>query len=391
MADQSIHRDDAGGPHGRGERLAEEGRMQSGWLTQNFDRHDGREGTQPSTNRDDGGVSRRDFVKTGFVAGVAAGMAASAMAPAGPAEAQTFTNPIANQWWPSPWGPQDQLGALNRITPSKVREAAGLIKTGKIYPLSQVLQRGIPVFGERLGAHVVIPGTPTGGPFGNHKLYYHDELFVGEIGQAGSQFDGLGHIGMVAGDGKIRYYNGLTQEEVGGTYGLKKLGIENLKPFFTRGILLDVLALKGGERLPIGYVITMNDVRATLSRQGIREPGEGDAVLFRTGHAKLWKKDNAEYNKGCPGPGATVGKWLAERKVAVVGGDTWPVEAVPGEDADIPFACHAIWITMNGIFINENLNLEELAADKAYEFAWSFNPVPIKGETGSPGNSVAIA
>jgi len=106
----------------------------------------------------------------------------------------------------------------------------------------------------------------------------------------------------------------------------------------------------------------MNDVRATLQRQGIREPGEGDAVLFRTGHAKLWKKANAEFNKGCPGPGATVGRWLAERKVAVVGGDTWLVEAVPGGDAD-----------------------------KAYEFAWSFSPVPIKGATGSPGNSVAIA
>ena len=56
-----------------------------------------------------------------------------------------------------------------------------------------------------------------------------------------------------------------------------------------------------------------------------------------------------------------------------------------------PFACHAIWITMNGIFINENLDLEVLAADKAYEFAWSFNPLPLKGATGSPGNSVAIA
>jgi len=79
------------------------------------------------------------------------------------------------------------------------------------------------------------------------------------------------------------------------------------------------------------------------------------------------------------------------RKVCVVGGDTWPVEAVPGESADLPFACHAIWITMNGIFINENLDLEALAADKAYEFAWSFNPLPLKGATGSPGNSVAIA
>ena len=94
---------------------------------------------------------------------------------------------------------------------------------------------------------------------------------MGEIGQIGSQFDGLGHIGMVAGDGKIRYYNGLPQDEVGSAYGLKKLGIEHLKPFFTRGILFDVLAVKGGERLPIGYVITMSDVRATLQRQGTRE------------------------------------------------------------------------------------------------------------------------
>ena len=352
--------------------------MQSGWLSQYF--------------HQDVDVSRRDFVKSSVVAGVATGMAAGIVAgSADDAAAQAFTNPIANQWWPSPFGAQDVRGANNRITPQKVLEATGLIKKGKIYQLGRVLEKGIPVFGERLGPHVVLPGTPTGGPFGNHKLYYHDELFVGEIGQIGSQFDGLGHIGMVAGDGKIRYYNGYTQEEVGTAYGIKKVGIEELKPFFTRGILLDVLAVKGGERLPIGYVITMEDVQQTLRRQGIREPGEGDAVLFRTGHGKLWKKDNAEFNKGCPGPGATVARWLAERKVCVVGGDTWPVEAVPGENKDLPFACHAIWITMNGIFINENLDLEELAADKAYEFAWSFNPLPLKGATGSPGNSVAIA
>lgn len=71
--------------------------------------------------------------------------------------------------------------------------------------------------------------------------------------------------------------------------------------------------------------------------------------------------------------------------------DTWPVEAVPGENPDLVFGCHALWLTVNGIYINENLDLEELAADKAYEFAWSFNPVLIQGATGSPGNSVAIA
>jgi hypothetical protein len=89
-------------------------------------------------------------------------------AAAAPAEAQT-RNPLSNQWWLSPWGPQDQRGADNRITPAKVRQAAALIKTGKVYALGRVLERGIPVFGERLGAHIVIPGSPTGGPFGDQK------------------------------------------------------------------------------------------------------------------------------------------------------------------------------------------------------------------------------
>ena len=366
--------------------------MQPGWLKE-FWRSQQDEPDTPKDAANDGttaGVSRRSFVKSGVVAGVATGMAAAQVAQA---QAQApAAGPLAARWWPSAWGPQDERGANNRMTPAKVLEAARLIKTGKVYPLGRVLEKGIPLFGERLGAHVVIPGTPTGGPFGDHKLYYHDELFVGEIGQIGSQFDGLGHIGMAAGDGKIRYYNGFTQEEVGSAYGLKKLGMEHLKPFFTRGILLDVLAMKGGDRLPIDYVITVADIEQTLQRQGVKQPpGEGDAVLFRTGHGKLWKKDNAEYNKGCPGPGLTAGRWLADRKIAVVGADTWPVEAVPRENAKLPFACHTIWITLNGIFINENLDLEELAKDRVYEFAWSFNPLPLKGATGGPGNSVAIA
>jgi kynurenine formamidase len=367
--------------------------MQPGWLKE-FWRTETDEQTSGEQPRGPTGqaVSRRSFVASGLVGGVAAGMAAGQVAQA-QAQAPATPNPVggAGNWWPSQWGPQDQRGANNRITAGKVVEAARLIKTGKIYPLGRVLEKGIPLFGERLGAHVVIPGGPTGGPFGNHKLHYNDELFVGEIGQAGSQFDGLGHIAMVANDGKLRYYNGLTQEEVGGTYGLQKLGVENLRPFFTRGILVDVLALKGGDRLPIDYVITVADIQAALKKQNTREPGEGDAVIFHTGHGTLWKKDNTEYNKGCPGPGLTAGRWLVDRKVAVVGADTWPVEAVPGESKDLPFACHALWLTMNGIFINENLDTSELAKDRVYEFAWSFNPVPVKGATGAPGNSVAIA
>lgn len=362
--------------------------MQPEWLKRYFQQHGDDECGHHHHDEDDG-VSRRDFVKTGFVAGVAAGVAAGAVAGTpGAADAQA-PNPMGRDWWPGPWGAADEAGASNRMTPAKVMQAARLIKTGKVYALGMVLEAGMPLFGAR-HVSITIPGGPTGGPFGKHNLHYNDEMFSGEIGQIGSQFDGLGHISIKVGS-TLRYYNGFTQEQVGGAYGLQRLGIHNVRPFFTRGILLDVLALKGGERLPIGYVITMDDVMQTLKRQNIAEPGEGDAVLFRTGHIKLWKKDNAEFNKGEPGPGKTVANWLVGKKIACVGADSWATEAVPGEDADRPFECHAIWMVMNGVYNIENQNLEDLSRDRVYEFAWSFNPLPLKGATGSPGNSVAIA
>ena len=106
----------------------------------------------------------------------------------------------------------------------------------------------MPKFGERAFT-LRIPGSPTGGPFGANKLVYHDEFLATEIGQTGTQFDGLGHIGIQMGkDGdknEMRYYNGVTEQEIGGAYGLKKIGIENVKPFFTRGHLFDVEARQG--------------------------------------------------------------------------------------------------------------------------------------------------
>jgi kynurenine formamidase len=218
---------------------------------------------------------------------------------------------------------------------------------------------------------------------------YNDEVFSGEIGQVGTQFDGLGHIGTLIGD-EIVYYNGLKQSDVGGTYGLQRLGVHNVGVFFTRGILLDILAYKGEERLPIDYVITPADIQGTLTRQGLRDPGEGDVVLFHTGHGKLWMKDNATYTIGCPGPGVTAAKWLIDKHICLVGADTWAVEAVPGEDKARPFECHQWWITMHGIYIHENLDLHQLAADRVYEFAYIFSPLRLKGATGSPDNPIAV-
>ena len=106
---------------------------------------------------------------------------------------------------------------------------------------------------------LTIPGSPTGGPTGKNQGVYHDDLFSGEIGQIGTQLDGLGHVGVRI-DGDDYFYNGFKRSQFGTAYGLEKLGIENVGVFFTRGVLVDVAAARGVERMKSGEVITARDL-----------------------------------------------------------------------------------------------------------------------------------
>jgi kynurenine formamidase len=311
---------------------------------------------------------------------------------AGPAAQQT---PIGDIWWPSVHGSSDQAGASNWITPEKVMEATALIKTGEIYELGRQYEHGMPLFGQR-SYSLTIPGAPTGGPFPGTNLIYHDEFVVGEIGQVGTQFDGLGHVGIQLYDrpgfqGEMRFYNGFTETEMAGGYGLKKLGVENIKPIFTRGVLIDVAGYKGG-MLDAGQEITMADVQGALRRQGMTtdDVGKGAAVLFHTGWGSLWMKDNARYNSGGPGIGMEVAQWLSDQQITTVGGDTFAVEVNPSVDPNVTFPVHPHLIVRHGILIHENLNLSQLADDEVYEFAYIFVRVPFKGGTGSPGSPIAV-
>jgi kynurenine formamidase len=295
--------------------------------------------------------------------------------------------PIGSRWWPSEWGPEDQRGAANRLTPQKVEEAARLIRTGKVYQLGHVYEQGMPLAGKRHFS-LTIPGSPTGGPDGENRIVYHDEMFSGEIGQVGTQLDGLGHIGVrMAGDDY--FYNGYRRSEFGKAYGLEKLGIEHVGVFFTRGVLADVAAYKGVPRLKIGEVITAVDLEGTLKKEGVRV-GEGDVVLLRTGHGQLWMKDNDTFGKGEPGLGLASARWLCERKIVLVGSDTWATEVVPPENKDRPFEVHQVLLTRHGVYNLENLDLEELAREQVYEFAFVFAPLRLKGASGSPGNPIAV-
>ncbi len=310
----------------------------------------------------------------------------------------SMDTPLGDKWWPSKlWGAGDEAGSTNWYTkPEVVARALAEAKTGKVYRLGRPYTSTMPTFGDRKFV-LRIPGGPTGGPFGANVLVYNDEFLATEIGQVGTQFDGLAHIGIAVGapgdKSEMRFYNGFTQFEMDGSTGLKKLGIEKLHPISARGIMLDIEALRGADAMQAGYEITMVDVNAALAKQGMADfkfmPGDG--VFFRTGWGKHWIKDNAKYNGGEPGIGMEVAKWLSDVvQAGVWGADTWATEVIPNKEAGCAFCIHSHMLTRHGIVNQENMDLDGLAKDKVYRFMYVYSMAPIVGATGSIGAPLAI-
>lgn len=315
------------------------------------------------------------------------------------AHAETGTSGYTpDKWWPSEWGAEDELGALNRLDAAKVLEAAAMIQSGTIYDMTRVYSEDMPLFSLTPKARkftVTIPGAPSWGPLGKNKLAWNEEFISGHLGQDGTQFDALCHMGTVmgkAGDlNGIRYYNGHTHAEIGSGRGFSKLGVEKVTPIFTRGILVDIAGYKG-RMLERSEEFSLDDLKAAMKKQGLKESDikPGDALFYNTGWGRLWGKDNAKFNSGVPGMSDKAGDWVVEKKVLLVGTDNWAVEAIPGPDPDNFAPNHQKFLVENGIYIMENLDFSKLIEAKVYEFAFVFGAMPIKGATGSPGRPFAI-
>lgn len=296
-----------------------------------------------------------------------------------------------NKWYPSKWGPEDEKGSFNTITPKKIMSSLKVAKSGKVYRLGRPYASDMPKFGSRTYS-LHIPGLPVGGPVGNNNIIWNDEFIVGELGQVGTQFDGPGHVGIRGADGVDRWYNGRALATMDNVYGLKKNGIEKLGPCITRGVLIDVAGLKGVKSMKKGEVITPADIEACIKKAGISPIGAGDAVIFHTGWGNFYN-DPPTFNAGCPGIGLESAKYLIDKNVAMLAADTWPVDAIPGEDPNGAFDIHNLMQTVHGIWYLENLDnavMAQMAKDGVYEFLFIFVPVPFAGATGSPGDAIAI-
>src|SRR4029077_7232218 len=223
----------------------------------------------------------------------------------------------------SPFGAGDQTGATNRVTPAVTKAAAAEIQTGKVTTMTNPLTDGVPLFGTRFTKTVLTATTlAPGAALGDNNLTYMEDTWLSQS-HVGTHIDGMGHIGI-----QDCYYNQTPIAKYIGQNYLKRLGIENIKNFATRGVLLDMvkefqaagkLKSNPGCRTPCidgGTVITPDDLQAALKAENVTLR-EGDVVFLHTGWVDLflqWPAQNATYNKSEPGNGETAAEWLPAPK-----------------------------------------------------------------------------
>src|SRR5262249_45800719 len=227
---------------------------------------------------------------------------------------------------PSKWGPNDEIGAANCMTPARVMEAAKLVKTGKTYSVGIIVDSKTPAYPPRTcSVSIVQPGQIGWAKgLGPTHTTYNDDILNCWVG-IGTQIDGLGHIGV----GDV-YYNGNKWSDFAAFDGLKKLGVEKIPPIVARGVLLDMAAHFKTDIVKEGTAFNKAEIDAVAKEQGV-EIKEGDVVLFYTGWVNLIGKDDKRYSAGEPGLGREGAKYLVSKGAVAIGSDTWALETIPFE------------------------------------------------------------
>ena len=275
------------------------------------------------------------------------------------------------------WGPDDQLGAVNLITPEKRKQAAALVKTGRSVSLEHQL------------IETADPDVHT--PF---QKFNHGNKLVWETVHGGtfhSHVDALCHFFY-----KGKAYNGYPREEVEDEDGCHKLGIDVWKDgFITRGVLIDIPRLKGLPWLEPGTPVTLKDIEEWEEETGI-EVLPGDAVFLRTGK---WARRAAlgPWKVGMAGPDAgwhwSVIPWFKARDVAIIADDGPNDVRPPGVERGVGLPIHSAALVALGAVILDGQDLEAVA-DLAEELGrWEFMvtgaPLNIKAGGGSSINVLA--
>ncbi len=287
------------------------------------------------------------------------------------------------------WGPTDEIGALNALTTQTVMGALKIPTQGKVYDLGVLYDRYSFQWPGHSPAEVLSFRTPEGikrqgdpAFMKGFKDHWHSNaIFISD--NVGTQIDSLCHITVGEDD---HWYNGYKEKDWGGNFGPRKACADKMPPIVTRGVLIDVAGARGQVPLPSEYEIGPDELKAVLAKQGV-DVQPGDAVFIRTGILSLWGENGADKAKLAPHDSAGINlaaaKWLVEEKGAVIiGADTSGLECTgkcwkPGQF----YPAHVYLLAEQGVYIAEFHYLEDLAKDKAYEFAYVASTNKIRNAT----------
>ncbi|MDG6774834.1 cyclase family protein [Thiomicrorhabdus sp. ZW0627] len=294
----------------------------------------------------------------------------------------------------SPWGPKDEIGRLNLMTPESQQSVMSRIAGGQVYDLSVEYFIGMPSWQAAGDPHYRIwmthtpHGTVIDDPLGLGKSMNEHVSYTGAAislyTHMGTHIDALNHFGL---NGRI--WNGFKAKDHLGDRGWSVAGAEKIPPLIARGVLIDVAVSKGVDMLPSGYRVTRNDLMEALQRQRVSLQ-KGDIVLIRTGRMKTYK-DASAYMENPPGMGLSAARFLVEESGAmIVGADNLSFEAFPSEVENNYVPLHSYLLAQHGTPIIELAYLEELSRDKVYEFAFIGGSLKLRGSDAAPLRPIAI-
>lgn len=277
------------------------------------------------------------------------------------------------------WGPDDELGTLNFVTPDVRRAALGLVREGEVVPLG----KEVVLEGSRhrppSAVHVMIAGDPPG-------LSAQDVLLLSPHGYEMTHLDAIAHsfLGGIA-------WNGRRAQDMNRATGLTFGSIlAAAGGILTRGILLDVAAARGRAHFRRGDGIGIADLEAAEAIAGVRAR-TGDAIFVRSGLDRREVIDGPS-NEEREGVLPDVIAWLHEREVAVYSGDC--IERLPSGVAGYPLPLHQIGMTRLGLHFLDNPDVERLAdachRHRRSEFLLVVAPLRIPGGTASAVNPLAV-
>jgi len=281
------------------------------------------------------------------------------------------------------WGQEDEMGSLNLIGPAQVQAATRLVRTGEVLRLSQLLSAKTPVPGHRCGLQHFMNrdgGDYAAGARRTGGFQFAEDTVVMPL-HIGTHIDALCHAWY---DDKT--YNGYLGNVIRSN-GAQRLGMEKMPPIVTRGVLLDMVRLKG-RVLANGEVVSAADLQAAATQAKL-VLGVGDAVLIRTGWLEAQKgQQQVDFNNE-PGIDLGAAQWLAQQDIAMLGADNFAIEVLPFAK-DTIFPVHQCLIRDFGMPLLEGMMLDDLVVSGRYEFMFVASALPIVGATGSPLSPVAI-